>query len=233
MKPAAKPMPDQGDSTPVLSLSLLGMDFGGTPILGGIDLEVSRGETVAITGPSGIGKSTLLRIVAGLEPRFKGTVHAPDRIGFVFQEPTLLRWRTVGDNLRLTCRLSRDGVEQVLSEVGLGGMADRFPDSLSLGQQRRLALARAFASGPDLLLMDEPFVSLDPALADEMMALFAALRAQRQVATLIVTHVEREADLLASRVVTMGGRPATITGERQNKGAYFQLSASGVTSSRS
>jgi NitT/TauT family transport system ATP-binding protein len=104
---------------------------------------------------------------------------------------------------------------------------------MSLGQQRRLSLARAFGSNPDVMLMDEPFVSLDPDLAEDMMALFARLRAARGLATVLVTHVEAEARMLASRIVALTGRPATLGAERQNKGAYFQLSASGVTSSRS
>ena len=104
---------------------------------------------------------------------------------------------------------------------------------LSLGQQRRLSLARAFASSPDLLLMDEPFVSLDPALASEMMGLFERLILRRPCATLLVTHVRSEAERLAGRILRLEGRPARLVGEDQNPGAYFQLSASGVTTSRS
>ena len=129
--------------------------------------------------------------------------------------------------------VSKTDVEDALRDVGLGGRGADFPDQLSLGQQRRLALARAFAMRPDLLLLDEPFVSLDPDLVEEMMALFARLRAARKVATILVTHVEDEAKRLASRIVTLGGQPATIVNDVQNEGAYFQLSASGVTSSRS
>ncbi len=218
---------------PVLHLQLTSMRYGDTPCLGPIDIAIDHGQTVAITGPSGIGKTTLLRIVAGLETRFDGARQMGGKLAFVFQEPTLLRWRTALENITLATRVSPDIARQALAEVGLADMAARYPDQLSLGQQRRLSLARAFAADPDLLLMDEPFVSLDAALADEMMALFATLRARRDTATLLVTHAMDEAEKLATRILRLDGRPATIAEERQNEGAYFQLSASGVTSSRS
>jgi ABC-type nitrate/sulfonate/bicarbonate transport system ATPase subunit len=216
----------------VLSIDLSGHQRGGVAVLGPIKLSVGPCETVALTGRSGIGKTTLLRLIAGLEPA-QGRVRTAGRIAMVFQEPTLLPWRGALDNLRLTTGVPEAEAMALLAEVGLGGLEGRFPGQLSLGQQRRLALARAFAARPAVLLMDEPFVSLDPALADEMMTLFATLRQARPLATLIVTHVEAEAERLASRILRLGGKPATLVEDRQNKGAYFQLSASGVTSSRS
>ena len=151
----------------------------------------------------------------------------------VFQEPVLLPWRTAADNLWLTTGIGRSAAGQALAEVGLSGLGSRYPGELSLGQQRRLALARAFAVRPELLLMDEPFVSLDAAMAQEMMSLFAALRARYPVTTVLVTHAPEEAQALATRIVRLEGAPATIVSDVQNSGAYFQLSASGVTSSRS
>ncbi len=222
---------------PVLDARLTSLIFDGTPVLGEIALKVARSETVALVGPSGIGKTSLLRIVAGLETGFQGSCNVYGTTAMIFQEPTLLPWRNLRDNLCLTSGISPSAADLALAEVGLAGRGAEYPDRLSLGQQRRLSLARAFAVKPDLLLMDEPFVSLDPALVDEMMALFAKLRAAHQVATLIVTHVEAEARALASRIVTLGGTPARITSDlpndAQKSGAYFQLSASGVTSSKS
>lgn len=211
----------------MLSLSLESMGYDRTPVLGRIELELVPGETVALTGPSGIGKSTLLRIVAGLETRFRGTLRAPERIGFVFQEPVLLPWRSALDNVRIAARVDPARARTALAEVGLSGFEDRYPSALSLGQQRRLSLARAFALEPELLLLDEPFVSLDAELADEMMRVFGELRARHRITTLIVTHLEAEADKLALRVLTLGGVPARIVAERAGSPQGPTLPATG------
>ena len=194
----------------VLSVELDGFAIRGAPILGRLTLDVARGETVALTGPSGIGKTTLLRIIAGLETGYHGKVRLRGVPAVVFQEPTLLRWRTLAQNLCLATRISERDAFDHLARVGLADKADLFPDQLSLGQQRRLSLARAFALRPDILLMDEPFVSLDPSLAEEMMTLFEKLRAVDQPATLLITHEEREAERLADRIVRLDGRPAVV-----------------------
>lgn len=195
---------------PVLAVALKGKSFGGRQVLGALDLSISAGQTVALTGPSGIGKSTLVRIVAGLERDFDGDVTRPERIGMVFQEPTLMPWRSVLDNLTLTTGITEAGAEKALEEVGLKGRGGDFPRQLSLGQQRRLALARAFAGSPELMLLDEPFVSLDPQMADEMMGLFEQLCDRRKVASLIVTHSAEEAKRLATRILRLDGSPARI-----------------------
>ena len=193
----------------VVSLDLPGFSFGATPVLGPLALTVDRGETLALTGPSGIGKSTLLRIIAGVYPA-RGTRRIAGRMAFVFQEPTLLRWRTAQRNIEIAAKVSPARALHALEDVGMAAYADRFPGQLSLGQQRRLALARAFACDPDLMLLDEPFVSLDAAAADEMMTLFAALRARRDMASILVTHAEAEARRLATRTLTLSGTPARI-----------------------
>ena len=204
--PAAK----APDRAPVLSVDLDGLSFDGRPVLGAIAMDLMRGETLALTGPSGIGKTTLLRVLAGLETAYAGKVRVPGRVAMVFQEPTLLPWRSAVQNLCLTTGISVSAAEAALADVGLAGLGARFPGQLSLGQQRRLSLARAFAASPDVLFLDEPFVSLDPRLADEMMDLFVSMREAQGVATILVTHVEAEARRLANRVVRLGGSPAVI-----------------------
>ncbi|MEO8243462.1 MAG: ATP-binding cassette domain-containing protein [bacterium] len=199
---------------PVLRLNLTGHSRGGQAILGPLSLTLAPQETLALIGPSGIGKTTILRLIAGLEPA-QGVVQVTGRLAMVFQEPTLLPWRTARQNLCLATGIAAAEADTLLAEVGLAGLATRFPGQLSLGQQRRLSLARAFAARPALLLMDEPFVSLDPDLADEMMAVFTRLRATRPLATLLVTHVEAEARRLASRIIRLGGSPAVITDDQQ------------------
>lgn len=194
-------------SGPVLTLDLPGITLDGRAVLGPVKLSVHPGETVVLTGPSGIGKSTLLRAAMGFLPVAGGRVDRPARMGVVFQEPTLLPWRSCLRNITVTTGADAAAARNALADVGLAGRADAFPGALSLGQQRRLALARAFASRPDILFLDEPFVSLDPALADEMMDLFATLRARSGAASLLVTHVAAEATRLGSRILRLAAPP--------------------------
>lgn len=179
-------------------------------------LEVADRSFVALLGPSGLGKTTLLNIVAGVDREFRGRVtfgaEAP-RIGYAFQSPRLLPWRTVLQNVLLPLP---EGAEHearamaVLGEMGLGDAHHVFPERLSLGMQRRVALARAFALEPDLLLMDEPFVSLDEANAERLRDLLSELIARRPTTVLFVTHDSREAVRLADRVVVLAGPPVHV-----------------------
>lgn len=195
----------------MIAVDIRAKRFGATPVLGPIRFRVAPGEVLALLGPSGIGKSTLLRIVAGIDPDFEGRVERPDPMAIVFQEPTLLPWRSARDNLLLTQRgLDAAGAERALERVGLGGKGGAFPGQLSLGQQRRLSLARAFAGRPAALVMDEPFVSLDPAMAAQMIGLTEELIAETRPATLFVTHARAEAERLATRILTLSGQPAVL-----------------------
>lgn len=195
---------DRGSDAPILNVHVAEKSFGSTRILHDVVFDVSLGDTLAITGPSGCGKSTLLRLIAGLDRDFSGTIQAPDLIGFVFQEPTLLPWATALGNLTIACNIPHSAARDALGQVGLSHVGDQYPAQMSLGQQRRLALARAFAIRPKLLLMDEAFVSLDAALAEEMFSLFETLRASYPVATVLVTHDMTEATRLSSQIYTLG-----------------------------
>ena len=189
-----------------------GKSFGATQVLGRVHFDIAPGESVALVGASGIGKSTVLRILAGTDPDFEGQVERPEGMAVVFQEPTLMPWRTVELNLTLVHpALGAEEARQALEKVGLAGKETLFPGQLSLGQQRRLALARAFATPPELLIMDEPFASLDPATAERMLALTETLLHDTRPAMLFVTHDRAEAERLSDRILRLEGVPATLS----------------------
>jgi ABC-type nitrate/sulfonate/bicarbonate transport system ATPase subunit len=182
-------------------------------VLADFRLTLPVGAVGALVGPSGCGKTTLLRLVAGLDQNYDGEIHLPahGRLGMVFQEPRLLPWRTVIDNLRIAAPQAHDdALAALLDELGLAEHATHFPRQLSLGLARRVALARALAIEPDLLLLDEPLVSLDTALARELREKIAALIETRRITTLIVTHDLREAITLADKIFLLSPRPAHV-----------------------
>jgi NitT/TauT family transport system ATP-binding protein len=185
-------------------------------VLRDVSLTLAAGEVCALVGPSGCGKTTMLRIIAGLDPDYDGLVHRPpaSRLAMVFQEPRLLPWRDVTDNVRLFAPLADDADVAALFDIlGLTSHAGHFPGELSLGLARRVALARAFAVKPDLLLLDEPFVSLDDALARRLREELALLVDRRSIATLLVTHDIEEAVQLADRILLLSPRPAQIVAD--------------------
>ncbi|KGJ07988.1 ABC transporter ATP-binding protein [Paracoccus sphaerophysae] len=193
-----------------MRLDLTAKSFGPRPILGPVSLTVGAGQRVALLGPSGVGKTTLLRIIAGLDRDFAGTRAVPDRLAMVFQEPTLLPWRTALTNLTLPTGATRAEAAALMAQVGLAGREAAYPRQLSLGQQRRLSLARAFAARPGILLMDEPFASLDEATRDRMLDLTAQLLDSSGAGLILVTHDPAEAARLSARPLTLSGSPATL-----------------------
>jgi ABC-type nitrate/sulfonate/bicarbonate transport system ATPase subunit len=196
--------------------SYLAASGGRLQVLNELAFSLRTGEVAALVGPSGCGKTTLLRIIAGLERDFEGTVTLPAHgtLGMVFQEPRLLPWRTVEQNVRLAAPHATDAnLDALFRTLGLAAHRDHYPGELSLGLARRVALARAFAVEPDLLLLDEPFVSLDDALAARLREELAGLVNSRHVTTLLVTHDVDEALALADRLLLLSASPARVMAE--------------------
>ena len=189
-------------------------------VLRDVFLAVEAAQFLCILGPSGCGKTTLLNLVAGLDQDFEGRISIArepgrdqPRIGYVFQNPTLLPWRSVIENLRLVMaadQIARGLDLALLDAMGLLDYRDAYPKSVSLGMSRRVALARAFAVEPDLLLMDEPFVSLDENTADGLRRLLLQIWQAKPTTVLFVTHDSREAIPLAQRIIVLCAAPATI-----------------------
>ena len=193
----------------MIDVQITAKAFGKSTVLENVVFQIARHERIAILGPSGAGKTTLMRMIAGLDTDFDGHVTSDATIAMMFQEPTLMPWRTAVDNLVLSTGVDREGALQVLSELGLGDHCDHFPNQMSLGQMRRVSLARALCTDPDILIMDEPFASLDVDTANEMMNLVNTTLVGRKTALLLVTHATNEADVLTDRQIVLGGNPAT------------------------
>jgi NitT/TauT family transport system ATP-binding protein len=207
---------------PLIHFDAVSVEFpGGTRALNAVSLAVRRGELVALVGPSGCGKSTLLRLVAGFMQPSGGALAVQARaLGYVFQEPTLLAWRSVYENVELPAVLTgmpeaerRARAASAIGRVGLGGFEGHRPAELSGGMRMRVSLARALMTDPDVFLFDEPFGALDEItrerLHDELVSLFAA----DPFAALFVTHSVPEAVFLSTRVVVLSARPGQIAAE--------------------
>ncbi len=189
---------------------------GRRSVIEGLRFTLAANEIVALVGPSGCGKTTLLRLVGGLDDRFEGAIRwrdPPPRIGTVFQEPRLLPWRTVWQNIALARPPDLAFARRLLAILGLEASEDLYPPALSLGMARRVAIARAFAVLPEILLLDEPFVSLDPAMAEQGRGVLVDAWATRRCAALLVTHDLAEACSLADRILLLSAGPARIVAD--------------------
>ena len=185
----------------MITLDRVSFAYGNTPILTDFSLTLPQSGAVCLFGPSGCGKTTLLRLIAGLEVPTSGSVCREDgRIAMVFQENRLAPWLTVRENLLLVTD-DTDAVDKALSAVSLQDTADRYPDELSGGMQRRVALARALAFGGDLLLLDEPFNGLDDALKESVANALRERFAEGLI--VLVTHSLDEAALFDASVVNL------------------------------
>jgi NitT/TauT family transport system ATP-binding protein len=210
---------------PKLATSGVSKSFGDLEVLLGIDLAVARGEFISLVGPSGCGKTTFLRIVAGLEPASSGQVTLDGRVvnapggdrGFVFQTDSLLPWRSVFDNAIIGREIAgqlgpaeRARTMELLKLVGLEGFEHYYPRQLSGGMRQRVNLARALAIDPQILLMDEPFSSLDAQTREIMQTELMRIWEEGRKTVLFVTHQIDEAVFLSDRVLVFARRPGRV-----------------------
>ena len=226
------------DSTVDVAVETRGLDIGyrnpdaDVVVLAGLDLTIEAGEFLTILGPSGCGKSTMLRVVADLLAPMGGDIRVLDatprrarqqrQIGFVFQDSTLLPWRTVRNNIELPAivggayrhRLPDGRTDELLEMLGLDGLCDRFPHQLSGGQRQRVAIARALIEEPRLLLMDEPFGALDEITRDRLNNELLAIWRRTGTTILFVTHSIQEAVYLGQRVMVMAANPGRVVAIR-------------------
>ena len=222
----------EAEATVVLHANQVEMTYpNGTHALDRVRLKIHQGEFISLLGPSGCGKSTLLKMFAGLESPSAGqvrwwggnvaTVNTPGRtLAMVFQEATLMPWARVADNVRLPLDLanvprteSTQRVQDALAMVGLSKFGQAYPRELSGGMQMRASIARALATQPNLLLMDEPFGALDEFTRNKLDADLRDLWAQRDLTVVFVTHSIYEAVFLSTKVVVMAARPGRIIAE--------------------
>lgn len=211
-------------------------DRDGQVVLRNIAFEIEPRSFVVITGQSGCGKSTLLNIIAGLDKDYTGAIDlgpGKDRLTYIFQSPRLLPWRTVYQNIELALpdgdpRVAR--IPEMIARVGLTDHANAFPERLSLGMQRRAALARGFILEPSILLMDEPFVSLDDPTAQSLRLLLIELWKSHPTTVIFVTHDRAEAVQLATRILRLAPGQASVVqdapvaltdGERRDRAAVL------------
>lgn len=187
----------------MLKLTNITHTYGAVPVLENVSLTVAPGQRIALMGPSGVGKTTLLRIAQGLLKPTAGTVENSFRkTAAVFQEPRLLPWRTGLENVNLVLGDNRATLEKArlhLERLGLKGAADKYPEELSGGMQQRVAIARAMAVEGDLLILDEPFKAMDEALRNQVIDLVA----RTDAAILMVTHEAEEAQTLGCKIIRL------------------------------
>jgi phospholipid/cholesterol/gamma-HCH transport system ATP-binding protein len=234
---AKQTKPEQEGRAPVVAAENLHKTFGSHNVLNGVSLQVNRGETLAVLGRSGTGKSVLLRLIIGLETPDSGSVRINGqdiaeldldqtgeirkKMGFLFQHAALYDSLTVGENVAFPLEhhkrdMSRsersDRVKQLLAEVGMEGDLRKMPSDISGGMQKRVGLARALALEPEILLLDEPTAGLDPISSEEINELILKLQRERQMASIVVTHDIHSARTIANRLALLNEGDVLIEG---------------------
>jgi NitT/TauT family transport system ATP-binding protein len=202
------------------------VNYGNFTALEDVSLSLEKGEICALLGPSGCGKTTLLYTIAGLVKQHKGRIVREEGLGtmsLIPQHYGLLPWKRAVDNVALSLiikgwdkRSSRLKAEELLKEMGLSNVLSKYPGQMSGGQKQRVALARSLAYQPDLLLMDEPFSSLDQLTREELQDYLLMLHSKKEFSVFIVTHSIEEAVYLGRRIAVMGGEPGKIKGIIKN-----------------
>jgi len=197
----------------------------GVLVLDALNLTIAKGEFVTLIGPSGCGKSTVLKLISGLTPPTAGTIqvdgmtpkNARETVSYIFQDATLLPWRTVRQNVGLGLELEgvngtrrAERTASLLELVGLGHVAEAYPRELSGGMKMRVSIARALATSPRLLLMDEPFAALDEMARDRLNEELLRLRAEQKWTAVFVTHSVAEAVFLSTRIIVLAAHPGRI-----------------------
>ncbi|MGY4687437.1 ABC transporter ATP-binding protein [Petrotoga sp. DB-2] len=194
----------------VLKVDSLTKRFGDLLVIDGWSLDMQEGEKIVLLGPSGCGKTTFFRIVSGLERQSEGAVETfVDKIGYVFQEPRLLPWRTIYDNLKIVLDDEKK-IKQIIDMIGLEGFENLLPSKLSGGMKQRVNIARSLLVEPQILLMDEPFTSLDLNIKLSIIKDIEKMWKKNYFSILMVTHDIKEALMLGNKVVILSQRPARI-----------------------
>jgi len=239
---------EQDGSAPVVTVDNVNKAFGSQKVLNGMSLSVSRGETLAVLGRSGTGKSVLLRLIIGLDQPDSGSIriHGQDisgltldqmseirkKMGFLFQHAALYDSLTISENVAFPLKRHRremsrserdDRVRQLMAEVGMEGNLDKMPSDISGGMQKRVGLARALALEPEILLLDEPTAGLDPISSGEIDDLILKLQRERQMASIVVTHDLHSARTIANRLAILDQGKVVIEGD------YEDLQQSNIT----
>jgi len=242
-----KAVTDQTRDTPALAIDAVHKSFGSQYVLNGISLSIGSGETLAVLGRSGTGKSVLLSIIIGLQQPDSGAVHihgkeitgldmdqmstVREKMGFLFQHAALYDSLTIQENVAfplehhrkgLTNADIRDRVNQLLTEVGMVGHFDKMPSDISGGMQKRVGLARALALNPDILLLDEPTAGLDPISSGEIDELILKLQHEHKMTSIVVTHDLHSAKTIASRLALIDKGSLVL------EGTYDELQKSDI-----
>ena len=212
----------------MLSIEIKNKKYEDKSILNDISIDVQNSELISIIGPSGCGKTTILKMIASLDDDFEGTINYQNKksinnLGFIFQDSRLLPWLTVKENILLVCKdkvKDEKKVEALLIELGLQEHINSYIKALSGGMKRRVAIARAFINNPEVLLLDEPFISLDYPTAQNLRKIFFRFYEEYSPIALFVTHDINEALAVSDRIIFLSHLPTTILYEYKNTPSF-------------